>query len=264
MFIQICGFAAIALYLACTAWLLVRMRAGHPAGAPAWLALTGLALHGFTAWSLVHLPTGYDLGFFRIATLIFVMIILISWISSLRLPIRSLLVLVYPMAALSILLAISTTDTYQPREFPAPIAAHILLSILAYSVITIATLQALILALQDHWLRQHQFGPVMAVLPPLEIMETLLFRMIAVGVLLLGLSIGTGLVFFDNLFAQHLVHKTVFSIIALIVFGILLWGRHALGWRSHTALRWTLAGFTALMLAFFGSKFVLEFLLHPG
>lgn len=264
MLVQICGLAAIATYLACTARHIVRLRAGQTAGGPDWLALAGLALHAISAWGVVHLPSGYDLGFFRIATLIFVMIILISWVSSLRLPIRSLLVMVYPMAALSIVLAITTPETYQPREFPHTIAAHILLSILAYSVITLATLQALILALQDHWLRQHRSGPFISVLPPLEIMETLLFRMIAIGIVLLAASIGSGLLFVDNLFAQHLVHKTVFSIVALIVFSILLWGRHALGWRSQTALRWTLAGFTALMLAFFGSKFVLELILQRG
>lgn len=258
---SITGFAAIAIYLACTAWLLARLRAGKTHGAD-WLALAGLALHAWTTWHLIHVPTGYDLGFFRIAALIFVMIILIGWISSLRLPIGSLMVLVYPMAALSLLLALVTHGNYQPRQFPHTIATHILLSILAYSVITLATLQALILALQDHWLRQRKLGHVMAILPPLEVMETLLFRMIAIGVALLAASIGTGLLFFDNLFAQHLVHKTVFSIVALGVFSVLLWGRHAMGWRSQTALRWTLAGFTALMLAFFGSKFVLELLLQ--
>src|SRR5690606_26045342 len=122
--------------------------------------------------------------------------------------------IVFPMAALSLLLALVTPETYQPRQFPPSIATHILLSILAYSVITIATLQALILALQDHWLRQHRSSPLMNVLPALEVMETLLFRMIAIGVALLAASIGSGLLFVDNLFAQHLVHKTVFSIIA--------------------------------------------------
>ena len=58
------------------------------------------------------------------------------------------------------------------------------------------------------------------------------------------------------------MHKTLLSFIAWIVFGLLLWGRHRLGWRGYKAIRWTLAGFCLLMLAYFGSKLVREFILH--
>ncbi|MDP4917088.1 MAG: cytochrome c biogenesis protein CcsA, partial [Haliea sp.] len=65
-------------------------------------------------------------------------------------------------------------------------------------------------------------------------------------------------------FAQHLVHKTVLTLIAWVVYSTLLWGRYQLGWRSQTAVRFTLGGFIVLMLAFLGSKLVLELVLQRG
>jgi ABC-type uncharacterized transport system permease subunit len=100
------------------------------------------------------------------------------------------------------------------------------------------------------------------VLPPLQLMESMLFELIWVGVVALTLSIGTGVIFMENIFAQHLVHKTVLSIAAWLLFSVLLWGRYFLGWRSQTAVRLTVSGFTLLMLAFFGSKLVLELVLE--
>ena len=93
-------------------------------------------------------------------------------------------------------------------------------------------------------------------------MESLLFQMIATGFALLTLALVTGFLFLEDIFAQHLVHKTTLSIIAWFVFGILLWGRWRFGWRGQTALRWTIGGFIFLMLAYFGSKFVLELVLN--
>ena len=70
------------------------------------------------------------------------------------------------------------------------------------------------------------------------------------------------MIFLEDIFAQHLVHKTVLSLVAWCIFAILLWGRHVLGWRGNTAVKLTLAGFVVLMLAFFGSKLVLEVILQ--
>jgi ABC-type uncharacterized transport system permease subunit len=99
-------------------------------------------------------------------------------------------------------------------------------------------------------------------LPPLQLMETMLFELIWVGVVLLTLSIASGILFLDDIFAQSLVHKTTLTILAWLLFSILLWGRYQLGWRSQTAVRFTLAGFFTLMLGYFGSKLVLELILQ--
>ena len=92
-------------------------------------------------------------------------------------------------------------------------------------------------------------------------LEDLLFKLIAAGFLLLTVSLGSGVVFINDIFAQHLVHKTVLSIFAWLVFGLLLWGRWRYGWRGRLAVRLTLAGIVLLILSYFGSKLVLEVLL---
>jgi ABC-type uncharacterized transport system permease subunit len=125
-------------------------------------------------------------------------------------------------------------------------------------------MQAILLAIQDRHLHRRQPVRFVRALPPLQTMESLLFEMIALGFVLLSVALGTGFVFLEDMFAQHLAHKTILSVAAWTVFGILLWGRFRFGWRGRTALRWTLAGFVVLMIAYFGSKFVLELILHRG
>lgn len=132
---------------------------------------------------------------------------------------------------------------------------------LAYSVLTIAALQALLLALQDHHLRNHHTNGLIMQLPALQIMENLLFELVWIGIVLLSISILTGILFIEDMFAQHLAHKTILSIIAWGIFSTLLLGRYKLGWRGTTAIRWALGGYLLLMLAFFGSKLVLEIIL---
>ena len=92
----------------------------------------------------------------------------------------------------------------------------------------------------------------------------MLFRMIALGFALLTLTVLTGVVFGEEVFGRALRwdHKTIFSLVAWAVFGTLLAGRYARGWRGRTALRLTLGGFGLLLLAYVGSRFVLEVVLH--
>ena len=79
---------------------------------------------------------------------------------------------------------------------------------------------------------------------------------------LLTLALATGAMFVEDLLGQHLAHKTVFSILAWLVFGALLYGRWRHGWRGERAARLALAGMVVLAIAFLGSKFVLELVLH--
>ena len=111
-------------------------------------------------------------------------------------------------------------------------------------------------------LRRREFRGWLRALPPLTELESLLFRSITVGFVLLTATLLTGLLFVDDLLAQHLVHKTVLSVLSWLAFGALLLGRWQRGWRGATAVRWTLAAMALLVLAFFGSKFVLELVLH--
>ena len=138
---------------------------------------------------------------------------------------------------------------------------HILTSIIAFSLFNIAAFQALLLAFQNHHLRHYNPNRLVLSIPSLQTMESLLFKMLGAGMIFLSIALVSGFVFIEDLFAQHLVHKTVLSILAWIVFGVLLTGRIRYGWRGKTAIRGTLIGFVALSLAYFGSKIVLELIL---
>jgi ABC-type uncharacterized transport system permease subunit len=131
----------------------------------------------------------------------------------------------------------------------------------AYALLSIAALQALAVAWQERSLRSKRLGPMLRALPPLSAMEDLLFQYIVAGFALLTLTVLSGALFIDDWMAQHLVHKTVLTLLAWVVFGLLVFGRWRFGWRGRTAVNWTLAGMLVLLLAFFGSKFVLEILL---
>ena len=141
---------------------------------------------------------------------------------------------------------------------------HIGSSMLAYAVLTLAAIQSAVIAVQDHQLKHRHTRGIIQVLPPLQLMETILFELLWVGEILLSIAILSGFVFLDDIFAQQLVHKTVLTLVAWILFSVLLWGHYRLGWRSQTAVRLTIGGFLVLVLAFFGSKLVLELVLHRG
>ena len=142
--------------------------------------------------------------------------------------------------------------------------SHIALSVTAYSLFTLAAIQAVLLYVQNRQLKRNYNSLLVRNLPPLQTMESLLFEMVWAGVVLLVLAIVTGAVFIEDLFAQDLAHKTIFSLLSLLVFVGLLVGRYTKGWRGITASRWTLAGCALLMLAFYGSKFVLELIFQRG
>jgi ABC-type uncharacterized transport system permease subunit len=180
-----------------------------------------------------------------------------------RRPLQNLLVALFPLSAMAVLVSTYAPDTSAIRtDLSAGILLHIGSSILAYAALTLAAAQSALLAVQDHQLKHRHTRGLVQILPPLQLMEKMLFELLWIGVILLTVSIISGFVFVDDIFAQHLVHKTVLTICAWLLLSVLLWGHYQLGWRSTTAVRLTLAGFGLLVLAFFGSKLVLELILH--
>lgn len=147
------------------------------------------------------------------------------------------------------------------NDVSSGIAVHLISSVLAFGVLSIAGVYAMFVAIIDHFLRRHHLNPLVRTLPALEVLESLLFKLISVGFLLLTISLLSGLVFINDIFAQHLVHKTVLSIMTWLLFGLLLFGRWRYGWRGSLAVRMTLAGIILLLLSYFGSKLVLEIIL---
>jgi ABC-type uncharacterized transport system permease subunit len=257
----------VVLYLMSAGLLAARLRSREPTsdgvnGPALGLGIAAVLMH---AWLLkVNLWQGQGLSL----TLGHA-ISLLTWLSalllcllSLRRPVDSLGVVLFPLAALGGLLgALLPSGAGTLIEARWTVQLHIVLSVLAYSVLTLAAVQAMVLALQDRRLHRHRVGGWLRVLPPLQAMEQLLFELTAVGFFLLSLALLSGLFFVENLLAQHLVHKTFFSILAWLFYAILLWGHWRFGWRGKSATRGTLIGYLTLLLAYFGSKFVLEQLL---
>jgi len=211
----------------------------------------------------IQLQHGFNFSFFNSAGLVALFIVLILLISAIDKPVEKLGIGTFPIAA--IFLSLDLVFPEKEHHLVASnwqMSLHILSSISAFSLLNIAALQAILLAIQDQQLRSHHPKRLILALPPLQAMETLLFQMIGAGLLFLTLSLFTGFLFVDNLFAQHLVHKTVLSIIAWIIFSALMLGRIRYGWRGNTAIQWTLIGFVSLLLAYFGSKLVLELILE--
>lgn len=257
------SLAAIALYLCGAAYLILSAHHQRPLNSR-WIitfAVAALGFHAIGCYPLLLPDSGLNLGFFNVASLIFWVINLLVLVSGLRKPLHTLFVFLFPLSALSLISALASHDQSLVTRVSGPMVVHILLSILAYSLLFIATLQAVLLAYQNYQLKHKHPGGSIRMLPPLQTMEALFFEILWAGQILLTLSIITGFLFIEDLFAQHLVHKTALTLLAWSIYAVLLGGHVLRGWRGFTAIRWALGGFTALMLAYFGSKFVLEFLL---
>ncbi len=226
------------------------------------LGAAALAFHTLSFSGTVITEQGLHLGFFKISSLIGWLVAGLLLASSIRKPLENLLIGIYPIAALGLVSAIISHGTKEPViHLSLYSTSHIILSLFAYSVLTIAAVQAVLLAWQDLQLRHQRVNGFVMQLPPLQIMEQLLFELIWVGVILLSAAIISGALFIEDLFAQHLVHKTLLSIIAWAIFSLLLIGRYRLGWRGSIAIRWILSGYLLLMMAYFGTKLVLEVIL---
>ena len=224
--------------------------------------VAAILLHTLLLYALIFTPHSMDLGIFNTASLVGWLVALIALATLFKPHFENLGVVLLPLAGLSILLAeIFPSDRLMVIESDWPLDAHIVLSLIAYSLLTVAALQAVLMAVQERRLQRRMPGGVWNALPPLQLMERFLFQLIIAGFILLTLALFSGFIFVHNLIAQHLVHKTVLSVLAWLVFAVLLWGRWRFGWRGRTAIRWTLGGFVVLMLAYFGSKAVLELIL---
>lgn len=261
---MLAGLAAVLLYVVAGTILSRQLFRREPPDRPLILALGALALplHLVSIHTAIYQPAGLDLGLFHMVSLIGWLIAAMAIGMSLYQPVISLALGAFPLAILGILLSLFIQVPYTPQStLSRGMESHILLSILAYSVLTIAAAQAILLAIQDRHLRLRKHG-LLSNLPPLQTMERLLFSHIVIGFILLTLSILSGFITMDDMFAQHVVHKTILTLAAWLVFAILLVGRQWLGWRGTVAIRLTIWGFILLIVGYYGSKVVLELILH--
>lgn len=199
-------------------------------------------------------------------------LLLVSWLMALLYvsgsffySLKGLQLLLYPCIAGLLLLA----WVFPGRHVAYPISnlafvLHVSASLLAYSLFAItALLSALILQL-NRQLHRHQMSPFMAAMPPLLSIENMMFQGLWTGFVLLSVALISGTVFSEAVFGvpAALTHKTVFGLAAWLIYALILFRRHTWAWRGKKAAQWVLAAFACLMLAYMGSKFVLEVLLE--
>ena len=228
-----------------------------------YLAWTAVCTHLLYTALVFQQNGGFNFSFFSTSSLVAMIVALLLLIAALNKPVEKLGIALFPIAAIMLALELNFDDKTQwLHRYNWAMSTHILTSIIAFSLLNIAALQAILLAIQDQQLKSHPPKRIIQSLPPLQTMESLLFQMLGTGIVFLTISLVSGFLFIEDLFAQHLVHKTVLSILAWVIFSGLLIGRHRYGWRGQTAIQWTLIGFVLLLLAYFGSKLVLELILH--
>jgi ABC-type uncharacterized transport system permease subunit len=245
-----------------------RWRARHSRkGLQGWeraVILVPLALHGWLLYQGIF-SRELRFGFAQALSVMMFLGVALYWIESLFYDLEGMQPLVLPLAAAAVPLpalfpGLASSTTHAEA---AAFKLHLALAMIAYSLFVIALLHAALMAVLERRLH-HKAGGLLASLPPLLTLEQLLFRVIAAAFVFLTLTLITGIAFSETLFgrAMRADHKTVFALLSWIIFGLLLAGRALYGWRGRTALRWTLSGFVMLLLAYVGSRFVLEVLLH--
>jgi len=259
-------YAALAVYFWRTRWV-ATVAAPPRTGSRALeraLMLAPLALHAWLLYNSVFAGSGMHLGVGNAISIIVWLTVLIYWVSNLFYDVEGLQAMVTPVAAVCVWLpALFPAAPALPNTDLAAFRLHLLISMLAYSLFTIASLHVLLMALLERKLHGGNLPAALQKLPPLLTMEMLLFRIITAGFVLLTLTLASGIVYSEELFgkAMRFSHKTVFGILSWLIFAALLGGRRLYGWRGRVAVRWTLTGFLMLVLAYIGSKFVLEVIL---
>jgi ABC-type uncharacterized transport system permease subunit len=222
----------------------------------------GLVVHGWLLYQGIF-AKGFNLGFYHALSAIFWLTVLVYWLSNLKHKLHSLQAFVLPPAALFALLpAFAVSDHYLPEDWQPLFMVHIGIAFLAYSLFTFAALHALLMLFAERSLHNKPSIKLPS-FPPLMVMESLLFRVIKIGFVLLTITLISGMLFSEQIFGRPMqyTHKTIFSIASWLIYGGLLFGRYQYGWRGMKAINITLIGFVLLLLAYVGSKFILQVLL---
>lgn len=259
---------AFVLYLAAAGVLGMRLKHKTASvGVAAFLLwLFALAGHAAGAGASMFTPQGVNQGvnlaFFKAGSVTALLIAAILLFNCLRKPLAAAAVFVLPVTALFVLLGNFDDHRVIVAATGGVHVTHILSSLLAYSVLGLTGVQAITLHFQNRGLKETNAGALLGALPPLDAMESFLFHLLTLGFALLTLSLVTGWIHHHDLLAQSLMHKTVLSAAAWLIFAALLLGRLFAGWRGAVAVRLTLIGAGLLVVGYLGSKFVLEYVLH--
>jgi len=223
-----------------------------------------LLLHGIGLYDGLFSAGGMRFSFSFALSLMLWLAVFMYWLESFRSRMDGLQPMVLPLAAACALLPALFPQVHMIAHAGAwEFKLHFLAAMLAYSLFTLSALHAVFMGFAERKLHQRTLTKSLTSLPPILTMEALLFRMIIIAFVLLTVALGSGVLFSEEIFGKAMVldHKTLFAFASWGIFAALLVGRHAYGWRGRIALRWTLAGFMVLLLAYIGSRFVAEVIL---
>ena len=223
-----------------------------------------LFIHAAGLYDALFAEVGMRFSFSFALSLMMWLAVLIYWLESFMARMEGMQPMVLPLAAVCTALPIFFPNVHLVAHASATgFKLHFLAAMLAYSLLTLSALHAIFMGFTENALHKRALKRSLSSLPPLLTMEKLLFRMLLIGFILLTLTVGSGVFFSEALFGKPLSvdHKTLFAFASWGIFATLLIGRHAWGWRGKRALRWTLAGFALLVLAYVGSRFVAEVIL---
>jgi len=228
---------------------------------PRMLTACALIGHAFLVSSAIVTVAGLDLSLANALSAVAGMTALFAWLGSLTRSLPGVVVVALPVAALASWLPFLFANPHRFSFTEEPWAAlHIAVALIAYALLIVATMQALMLMGLQKRLHRGLPEPNAGELPPLLTMEQFLFRIVGAGFALLTLTLATGIFFSEQLFGKALTYsnKIIFSVLSWVVFGALLYGRKRYGWRGRTALNWIMAGSVLLLLAYVGSKLLPE------
>ena len=230
-----------------------------------WIKIVGAAgliFHGYVIYVLV-IEQWVNLGFFHALSIAGWLLVLLLEMTWLLRHVGNLGIIIFPIAAATVIMQSLNPDaTIQSAS--SELDTHIFISMLAYSLLGVAAIQAMLLAVQERHLRNKKPGGFIRALPPMNEVENLMFQLIRGGVIVLGLALISAIPLVDNILEQQRAHTAVLSVISLLIFSALLWGRARHGWRGKVASYWTLSGFGFLFFAYLGSRFVIEILLETA
>ena len=220
--------------------------------------VAGIVAHGLFLNAAIYSDSGLVLSISSTMSLVGLQLALIALLGAIEPSLRGMTAgLLLLAAVVSIPLGAQATAAVG-SDLTWQIQAHILISIFSYGLLAVGAIVAVFALIQDKRLRSGKLASGNRLFAPLETTEKLLFGVASAGFAGLLLSVVSGFTFIENLFAQHLAHKTALSLLALLMFGTVVAGRQFAGWRGKRAVYLYLWGFVTLCLAYFGSRFILE------
>ena len=222
------------------------------------LSATGVVIHGQAIFDLVLPRHGFDLTMGNAIAMIGLELAVIGLLAAIEPSLRGMSGGLTLLAAFTVILMGPSGDAPAAVAIAWQVRAHVLVAMLSYGLLTVGAIVAVFALVQERRLQAARLSPVNRLFAPLETTEKLLFVLTAIGFAGLTLAIASGTTFVNDLVEQHLAHKFGLSLLAWLLFGVLLAGRFFRGWRGKRAVELYLIAFALLCLAYFGSRYILE------